>query len=215
MKENSKFNEYRFQGKIVVDDIQPWFDFATGSPWDEPEIPWVIDNKVRRQILVLLSKSSMTFEELYTMINFTPKPLIISEDEYHTNVKYQWSKQTLENHLLNLEWYKLIRKSRNKYESMVPILDYENASNIDNYVVKITDKWLSIIKEIKDDISYKIKYNGEPKIHTLTILLEKVIEKLYESLKKENLLPNIPNIKSLWLEQLRKIKFNEWVSKNF
>jgi len=34
-------------------------------------------------------------------------------------------------------------------------------------------------------------------------------------LKDQGFLPNIPNIKILWAEELRKIKFEEWLRKNF
>jgi hypothetical protein len=34
-------------------------------------------------------------------------------------------------------------------------------------------------------------------------------------LKNQNLIPNEPNTKILWVEQLRKIKFEEWLKKNF
>ena len=54
----------------------------------------------------------------------------------------------------------------------------------------------------KDDIKYEI-------------LIEKTIDELYSLLKKENLLPSTPNIKTLWAEQLREIKFEKWVEKNF
>ncbi len=47
------------------------------------------------------------------------------------------------------------------------------------------------------------------------ILIEKALEKLYELLKNQNMLPDESNIKILWAEQLRKIKFEDWVEKNF
>ncbi len=215
MKERSKFNEYRFLGKIVLDDIQPWYDFATNKPWDSPEVPWVIDNKVRRQILILLSHSSSNFEELYEKLNFTPKPLIISEDEYKPGVKYQWGKQTLENHLLNLEWYGLIKKTENKYESLVPILDYDDNTKLDEYILKFIDRWAIIIKEIKDEIDKNFNFNKNMDINILSILIEKSVDKLYKYLKQEKILPNIPNIKIFWAEQLRKIKMKDWLDKNF
>ena len=82
MKENTKYNEYRFVGKINVDEIQPWFDFASSKPWDEGEIEWVLDNKVRREILIRLADGPKTFEELHEIINFSPQPLLISKNEY-------------------------------------------------------------------------------------------------------------------------------------
>ena len=32
---------------------------------------------------------------------------------------------------------------------------------------------------------------------------------------KEGLLPDIPNIRTLWAEQLRTIKFEQWIAQNF
>ena len=55
----------------------------------------------------------------------------------------------------------------------------------------------------------------EEKTPLYSILIEKALEKLYELLKNQNLLPDEPNIKVLWAEQLRKIKFEDWVEKNF
>ena len=79
MKENTKYHNYKFVGKINVDENQPWFDFTTAKPWDESEIPWILDNKVRREILIQLSKGPKTFDELYKLVNFSPKPLLISK----------------------------------------------------------------------------------------------------------------------------------------
>ena len=42
------------------------------------------------------------------------------------------------------------------------------------------------------------------------ILIEKATEKLYIILKKEKLIPDIPNVKALWAEQFRKIKLKDW-----
>ncbi|GAJ24668.1 unnamed protein product, partial [marine sediment metagenome] len=64
----------------------------------------------------------------------------------------------------------------------------------------------------KDLIEIKIY---EEKTNLYSILIEKALEKLYELLKNQNLLPDEPNIKVLWAEQLRKIKFEDWVEKNF
>ena len=201
MKEETKYNNYRFVGKIDVDEIQPWFDFASNKPWDEGEIPWVVENKVRREILIKLSESPKSFEEIVKSINFSPKPLLISEEEYNCTVSYQWGMETLRNHLMNLEWYNLIQKKDDKYELTFPIIAF-------------AENWIKIIKQLKQEKTIKLG-DGKEKSSYFKILIEKAVEKLYELLKKENILPNIPNIKVLWAEQLRKIKFEEWIDKNF
>ncbi len=215
MKENSKYSEYRFLGKISTDEILPWYDFVTGKPWDDPEIPWVLDNKVRRQILIFLSNGSKTFEEIYQNLNFIPHPLLINEEEYKTKVKYQWTDQTLENHLLNLEWYNLIRKSENKYEILFPILGLEKLKDLDQIISSIAYKWLDVLKDVNDKIKNNLERIKIQKLDLSRILIEKIVEKLYENLKKENIIPDIPNIKSLWAEQLRNVKFEEWIKNNF
>ncbi len=214
MKENTKYLNYQFIGKINVDEIQPWFDFTTAKPWDDPEIPWVLENRVRREILISLAKRSKTFDELYNSINFSPNPLLISKEEYKCNVSYQWTKKAVENHLLNLEWYNLIKKSNDKYELTFPILDTQKITDIEKHVVKFAENWINIIKQTKNEVDKDLNDIKE-KTHLYKILVEKAVEKLYVLLKNENLLPNKPNIKTLWAEQLRKIKFEEWVEKNY
>lgn len=214
MKENTKYNNYRFVGKIIVDENQPWFDFASNKPWDEGEIPWVIENKVRREILIKLSSGPRSFDEIYNSINFSPKSLLISKEEYSINVKYQWTKETIENHLLNLEWYNLIKETNGKYEHTFPILNLEKEKEIEKFILKYAENWIGIIKEIKKEIN--LKFGNINEIESFQkILIEKAVEKLYELLKSEKLISNEPNIKTLWAEQLRKIKFEEWVEKNF
>ncbi len=214
MKENTKYHNYRFVGKINVDEIQPWFDFTTAKPWDDGEIPWVMENKVRREILIHLSNGPKNFEEIYKIINFSPKPLIITKEVYDCKVSYQWTRKTLENHLLNLEWYDLIKKSGDNYELTFPILKLEKISQIESYISKFAEHWIKIIKELKDEISSKLgDIEDRALIHA--ILIEKAVEKLYLLLKNENILPDVPNIRVLWAEQLREIKFEEWVKKNF
>ena len=95
MRENTKYSDYRFVGKINVDENQPWFDFASNKPWDEGEIPWVVENKVRREILIKLADGPKSFDEIYNIINFAPKPLLISEEEYECKVSFQWSRETV------------------------------------------------------------------------------------------------------------------------
>ncbi|MBN1801398.1 MAG: hypothetical protein JW891_07830 [Candidatus Lokiarchaeota archaeon] len=214
MKENSKYNDYRFNGRIQVDENQPWFDFASNKPWDDSEIPWLVENKVRREILVKLSEGEKTFEELYNTINFSPKPLLIEKTEYKTNVSYQWSKQTIENHLLNLEWNDMIKRVNNKYSLTFPIYKIEDITNLNAYIDNLAQNWSSIIKEAKKEIE-KVNPQQNDKNTIYGLLIEKSIEKLYELLKKEKILPVINNLKLLWAEQLRKIKFEEWVEKNF
>ena len=214
MKEETKYNNYRFIGKIDVDEIQPWFDFASNKPWDEGEIPWVIENKVRREILIKLAENPKSFEELVKIINFSPKPLLISEEEYDCKVSYQWGTETLRNHLMNLEGYNLIQKQDDRYKLTFPILTIEEIPDIEKHVIAFAENWIKMIKQLKQEKSIKVG-DVEEKSSYFKILIEHAVEKLYELLKKENLLPNIPNVKALWAEQLRKIKFEEWIDKNF
>lgn len=214
MKENTKYNMHRFIGKQIIDEIQPWFEFSTSLPWDERSPPWVFDNKVRRQILVILSESPLTFEEIIERVLFKPAPLIITKEEYEPKIIYQWDKRTIENHLFNLEWYGLVRKNVDKYEINFPILNKEQLDDVENYVIKFAENWVKVIEESKEEILNK--YQGLHKnTPIMDIIIEKIIEKLWETLKKKGLVPNKPNLKHLWGEQLRKTKFNEWVSKYF
>jgi hypothetical protein len=214
MKENTKYNDYRFVGKIVVDENQPWFDFATSKPWDEGEIPWVIENKVRREILIKLADGSKSFEEIYNALNFSPNPLLISKKEYEVKVTYQWSRETVENHIMNLEWYNLIKRINGKYQLTFPIFKTDNMKEMENYILKFAENWIKIIKELKTDIESSLRTFDE-KASLYEILVERALEKLYELLKNEKILPNEPNIRALWAEQLRAIKFEEWLDKNF
>ena len=214
MKENTKYQNYRFVGKINVDEIQPWFDFATAKPWDDPEIPWILDNKVRREILIVLTDNPKTFQEIYEHLNFYPKPLLITKEEHNCQISYQWTRETIENHLMNLEWYNLIILNNEKYELNIPIFSTEELEKLESYIIKFTENWIKIIKDLKNEIQEKLgEINSKTPLYG--ILIEEAVEKLYEILKKENLLPNTPNIKTLWVEQLRKFKFEEWVAKNF
>ncbi|MFX1600725.1 MAG: hypothetical protein ACFFB6_09030 [Promethearchaeota archaeon] len=214
MKENTKYHNYRFIGKINVDEIQPWFDFTTTKPWDDPEIPWILDNKVRREILIILANGPKTFQEIYESVNFSPKPLLITKEEYDCQISYQWTKNTVENHLMNLEWYNLIKSANKKYELAIPILSTEDSENIEDYIVRFAEHWITIIKQLNEEVQENF---GElnKKAPLYEILIEKAIEKLYKTLKEENLLPKQPNLKVLWAEQLRKTKFEDWVAKNF
>ena len=214
MKESTKYNEYRFVGKISIDEIMPWFDFGKGKPWDEGEVPWVLENKVRRQILINLAKTNpKSLDEIVESVNFSPSPLLIDSKEYIPQINYQWNKSTVENHLLNLEWYNLIRKNNNKYEPTFPILSTEHVADLEKYTVIFAEEWIKIITQMKDVLK-----NLSNKMETtliFEILIEKTIERLYSLLKKERLLPNEPNLKALWAEQLRSVKFEEWLDNNF
>ena len=214
MKENTKYHNYRFVGDIEVDEIEPWFDFVTAKPWDDPEIPWVLDNKVRREILIKLASGPQSFDSLYKSINFSPHPLLITKDEYNCKINYQWTKETIENHLMNLEWYRLIKVKNNNYELNFPILSIDKLAQIEKYVMKFADNWIHIIEQLKYEIN-KNQTSVEDKTLLYEILIKKAVEKLYKLLKKEQILPKEPNIKTLFAEQLRSIKFEEWVSKNF
>ncbi len=214
MKENTKYHKYRFKGEINVDEIEPWFDFGTAQPWDESEVPWVLDNKVRREILIILAKNPKNFEELYETLNFSPKPLLISKEEYECNLNYQWTKETIRNHLFNLEWYNLVKLQEDKYVVTFPIFSMESLKDIEEYVLKFAESWVEVIKDTKEEIRKKLSVYEE-KTNLYSILIEKALEKLYELLKNQNLLPDEPNIKVLWAEQLRKNKFEDWIEKNF
>ncbi len=193
----------------------PWFDFDSGKPWDEGEIPWPLENKVRREILLILSNTGpKTFDEIYNLINFSPKPLLITEQEHRAKIKYQWTKITVENHLLNLEWYNLIRKIDDKYEVTFPVFKMENLSDMRKYIEVIANNWIEVIRSNKEEINRNLS-NYADTSDLYQVLIDKAIERLYTLLKSENLLPNQANIKVLWAEQLRDIKFEKWVEKNF
>lgn len=214
MREITKYHNYRFIGKINIDEIQPWFDFASLKPWDEGEIPWVLENRVKREILISLSDGAKSFKELYDNVNFSAIPLLISKEEYECHVSYQWSEETLKNHLLNLEWYNLIEKKDNKYSLTFPIFKLDTLTEIENYVIKFSSAWIKVIKNTKKDIENRfmdIKNN----FLVYNIIIEKAVEKLHELLKNESILPHEANLKVLWAEQLRKIKFEEWLEKNY
>ena len=214
MKENTKYHNYRFVGEINVDEIEPWFDFATAKPWDDLEIPWILDNKVRREILLILAHEPKTFQEIYECVNFSPKPLLITNEEYECQISYQWTKETIENHLMNLEWYNLIKLTNNKYKLNIPIVSLENSEKLEGYIIKFAERLITIIKKLKNEVREKLgDLNKETPLYE--IIIEKTIEKLYNILKRENLIPDTPNIKTLWAEQLRKIKFRDWIKQNF
>jgi hypothetical protein len=214
MKENTKYNMHRIIGKQIIDEIQPWFEFSTSLPWDEREPPWVVDNKVRRQILIELSKDPLTFEEISKRTFFKPSPLLITKEEYDPKVIYKWDKRAIENHLFNLEWYGLIKKTGNKYEINFPIFDAEQVEDIEKYVITFAEEWVKTLDRSKEEILNKFQGLQE-KTPVMEIVIEKIIEKLWNSLKVKNLVPNEPNLRFLFGEQLRKVKFNEWVIKNF
>ncbi|MFX0023499.1 MAG: hypothetical protein ACFE9S_14330 [Candidatus Hermodarchaeota archaeon] len=214
MKENTKYQNYRFVGKINVDEIQPWFDFTTSKPWDDPEIPWILDNKVRREILIILSKGPKTFQEIYKSVNFSPKPLLIPKEEYDCHISFSWTEQTVENHLMNLEWYNLIKLEDENFKLTIPIISTEDSEKLEKYIMKFTENWIRIIKQLGNEVQDNYK-DFSKKTPLYEILIEKAIQKLYNILKEENLISKEPNLKALWAEQLRKIKFEEWVKKNF
>jgi len=214
MRENTKYHNYRFVGRINVDEIEPWFDFGTSKPWDDPEIPWILDNKVRREILILLADNPKTFQEIYERINFSPKPLLITNEEYDCQISYQWTKETIENHLMNLEWYNLIELTNNKYELTIPIISIEKSEKLEEYIIKFAENLITIIKQLYIEIQEELADSNE-ETPLYEILIEKTIENLYKILKRENLIPDTPNIKALWAEQLRKIKFGDWIKQNF
>lgn len=214
MRENTKYHRYRFNGKINVDEIQPWFDFGTSKPWDDPEIPWVLDNKVKREILRILSMGPKTFEELYNELNFSPKPLLVTQEEYQPKIHYQWAKETIKNHLFNLEWYHLISLKEEKYELTFPFLKFDDLANLEQHANLLAEKWVKIILNSKQEFNRIIKKVGDsPELYS--ILIDKVVNSLYTELKVRGIIPDEPNIKVLWGEQLRKLNFEEWINQNF
>jgi hypothetical protein len=216
MKEESKYNKYRFVGKEHISLIQPWFDFDRGKSWDEREVPWPLENKVRRQILIILAREGpKTFAEIINYIRFSPKPIIISQDEYVPKVKYHWSEEVIENHILNLEWYKLVKKTGDKYEVTFPVLEKEMVDDLEKYVDTFAENWIEIIKTTKNQIGDKFSKINKDGKSLYQILIDKATEELYELLKKEGLLPQEPNIKALYAEELRKNKFEQWVLETF
>ncbi len=214
MKENTKYHDYRFVGKNIVDEMQPWFDFTSGKPWDEGEIPWVLDNKVRREILIKLAEGPKSFEDVYKSINFAPKPLIVKKEEHQCTISYQWTRETLENHLLVLEWYNLIEKKGEVYHLLLPLFNAKKLDDLDSIIVKVAGNWLSAVKEIKNEIKSRVQEKGKIE-EMMPVFIEKTVEKLYERLKNEKMISSEPNLKALWAEQLRKSKYEEWLEKNF
>ena len=214
MKENTKYHDHLFNGKIIVDEIQPWFDFGTGKPWDDPEIPWVLDNKVRREILIILSKGPKSLQEIHESTNFSPKPLLIESSQYTPTVRYQWSEATIQNHLMNLEWYHLIKNIDDKYELTFPIFNHQQNNQLNEYSLKFAEYWINIVSDMKAEFqkSYS-RFDEQPEL--LEIIINKAVNKLYELLKARKMLPDESNLKALWAEQIRAIKFEDWVKKSF
>ncbi len=213
MRENTKYHNYRFIGKINVDEIEPWFDFTTAKPWDDPEIPWILDNKVRREILIMLANGEKSFQQIHERVNFSPDPLLITKEDYDCKISYQWTKETVENHLMTLEWYNLVKLVDKNYQLTIPILSIEHSKKLEKYIEKFSENWIKIIMQLREEVEKIGDLNEETPLYE--ILIEKATENLYKYLKKENILPDIPNIKALWAEQLRKIKFKDWIKQNF
>jgi hypothetical protein len=214
VKEDAKYHDHLFKGKSVINEIQPWFDFGTGKPWDETDIPWVLDNKVRREILIILSTGPKNLKEIHGKTNFSPKPLLVDSTQYNPTIKYQWSEATIQNHLMNLEWYNLIKFVNEKYELNFPIFNLKENTELNEFAFKFAHHWIKIVSEMKAEFlkSYK-NINRHPEL--LEIIIDKAIDTLYELLKAQDLLPNKPNLKALWAEQIRAIKFEDWVNRAF
>ena len=214
LKENTKYHDHLFNAKRVVDEIQPWFDFGTGKPWDDPDYPWVIDNKVRREILIMLSKGPKTLEEIQKKTNFSPKALLIEPNLYTPTVRYQWTEKTIRNHLMNLEWYNLIKSTDDNYELTFPIFDNQENSQLEDYALKFSENWIKIVLNMKKEFQKSfINFDKNPQL--LEIIIDKAVNKLYELLKENKMLPDESNLKALWAEQIRTIKFEDWVKENF
>jgi len=214
MKENTKYNQYRFSGKIFIDQIQPWFDFGTAKPWDDPEIPWVLDNKVNRDILTILSKGSKSFNEIYETLQFSPKPLLITQEEYKPNIQYKWSKESIRNHLSNLEWYNLISLKTGKYSINFPILNLEDNIKLNKEAKKLVEEYLKPYGTSNENIS-KLIQSAINTSEIYSLLIDKIVDEFFLLLKQKGIIPDEPNIKTLWAEQLREESFEEWVKKYF
>ena len=115
---------------------------------------------------------------------------------------------------MSLEWYNLIRLINEYYQLTIPILSIEETEKLEEYIVKFTENWIIIVKQLYNEVQENLR-DLSKKIPLYEILIEKAVENLYQILKHENLLPKQPNLKALWAEQLRKIKFEDWVRKNF
>ena len=214
MKENTKYHDHLFNAKRVIDEIQPWFDFGTGKPWDDADIPWVLDNKVRRQILIILSQGPKSLKEIHEKTNFSPKSLLIEPSDYNPNLRYQWSEATIHNHLMNLEWYNLIKYVDDKYKLNFPIFSNQENNQLDKYALKFAEQWIKTISDAKKNL-LKSYSDFDKKPELLEIIIDKAVNKLYELLKTDKMLPDESNLKVLWAEQIRDIKFEDWVKNIF
>lgn len=116
--------------------------------------------------------------------------------------------------MLNLEWYGLIRAKEGKYELAFPVIKAEKLQEIEKYALKFAESWIKVATQLKSEIGSKFG-DIDKKTPFSEVLIDKAVEKLHDLLKAEKLLPNIPNIRALWAEQLRKIKFEEWIANNF
>jgi hypothetical protein len=97
---------------------------------------------------------------------------------------------------------------------MFPVLDHQDNDKLNEYAHKFADYWLKAVSEIKDEIQ-KSYANLDENPEILQIVIDKAVNKLYKLLKSQKLLPDDPNLKVLWAEQIRNIKFEEWVKKSF
>jgi len=129
-------------------------------------------------------------------------------------VRYQWSEDTILNHLMNLEWYNLIKTDKNKYKLTFPIFNYQENHQLEEFAVKFAENWIKVVSDMKREFQ-KSYTDFEEKPELLEIIINKSVNKLYELLKVENLLPNESNLKALWAEQIRTLKFEDWVKKAF
>ena len=175
---------------------------------------YALRNHVEKGLRVMMTKNAA-----YTVRNVLNEVRdlgikIITEEEYVSKVSYQWTKKTLENHLLGLEWYKLIKAIKGKYKLTIPILSSNKIEDLNSYIVQFAKNWIVIIKKLIHEIQNKNEKLSE-KSPLLNILIDKAVEELYSLLKEENLLPKGPNLKALWAEELRKVKFEDWISVNF
>ena len=96
-----------------------------------------------------------------------------------------------------------------------PVLDVDKINDLEKYVEIFANHWVEIIKTTKEQVNKEFSELIKDGKTLYQILIDRAIEKLYELLKKEKLLPDEANLKVLFAEELRKTKFEDWVLETF
>ncbi|MFW9882706.1 MAG: hypothetical protein ACFFG0_57315, partial [Candidatus Thorarchaeota archaeon] len=76
---------------------------------------------------------------------------------------------------MNLEWYNLIYLINSHYELAIPILSKESSERLEEYIMKFTEHWISIINKLRDEVQEKFG-EFDKKTPLYGILIEKAIE---------------------------------------